>query len=419
MRLKTILNKCIKYKSFVFIKSRFSNDKKSIIITVKSRSNSKPICSKCGNSGSCYDTLGSRLFQHIPFWGFQVYFEYCMRRVNCRHCGRIIVEKVPWADGKNHITHYYAKYLASWAKLISWKEVAERFRTSWQTVGNAVKELVEYGLKNRNIDNITALGVDEVQWHKGHKYLTLVYQIDCGCRRLLWVGKKRTQKTLLRFFFKFNKMDKNFSSRIKVICSDMWKPYLKVIAKKLPEAIHILDKFHIMQKFGKALDKVRASEAKTLQEKGENPVLAKSRWCFLKRKGNLTQKQDFKLKELLNMNLRTVKAYLLKEQFHKFWEYKSPAWAGKFLDSWCKTTMYSRIQPMKDIAKMLRKHKELILNFFRAKKQFNNGIVEGFNRKINLTIRKSFGFRTFEYAEIALYHQIGDLPEPEFTHEFW
>ncbi len=221
MRLKTILNKCIKYKSFVFSIARFSKDMKKIIITVKSRANSKPVCSVCGNPGSGYDTLTAREFQHIPIWGFQVFFLYSMRRVNCRYCNRIIVEKVPWSNDKNHLTHYYAKYLASWAKLISWKEVAERFRTSWQTVAKAVEEIVEYGLKHRNIDGITAIGIDEVQWHKGHKYLTLVYQIDAGCRRLLWIGEKRIQKTLLRFFYQFDKIEKGFASSIKVICSDL------------------------------------------------------------------------------------------------------------------------------------------------------------------------------------------------------
>ncbi len=162
---------------------------------------------------------------------------------------------------------------------------------------------------------------------------------------------------------------------------------MKVIAEKLPQAINVLDRFHVMQKFSKALDKVRAGEARRLKEKGKDPVLSKSRWCFLKRKGNLTDKQSFKLQELLQMNLRTVKAYLLKEQFQDFWEYKSPAWAGKFLDSWCKNAMRSKIDPMKDVAKMLRSHRELILSYFRAKKslQWNCG---GFEPEINLTVRK-------------------------------
>ena len=368
MRLKTILNKCCKFKSFVFTGAKFNEKMDAIIVTISPGVNSKPLCSCCSRPAPGYDTASEpRWFEVIPIWGFHVYFEYQMRRVACPYCQRVVVEKVPWADGKNHLTHYYCKYLADWAKDISWKGVAKRFHTSWQTVCKSVESVVDFGLKHRRIDNVTALGVDEVQWQKGHKYLTLVYQIDHGCRRLLWVGQERTQKTLLKFFYEFNKKDKKFSQRIKFICSDMWKSYLKVIAKKLPDAVHILDRFHIMQKFSKALDKVRAGEARRLKEEGKEPVLVKSRWCFLKRKSNLTGKQEFKLNELLQMNLRSVKAYLLKEQFQKFWEYKSPSWAGKYLDTWCRKTMYSRIGPMKDIAKMLKSHRELILNFFRAK----------------------------------------------------
>ncbi len=176
---------------------------------------------------------------------------------------------------------------------------------------------------------------------------------------------------------------------------------------------------HIMQKFSKALDKLRAAEAKRLKEKGEFPVLAKSRWCFLKRIGNLTTTQKGRLKKLLTMNLKTVRAYLLKEQFHKFWEYNSPTWAGKFLDAWTRQVMYSNIEPMRDVAKMLRRHRELILNYFRVRKRYNNGIVEELNLKMKLTVRKSYGFRSFKVIETALYHQLGDLPEPEFTHDFW
>ena len=221
------------------------------------------------------------------------------------------------------------------------------------------------------------------------------------------------------FFADMAALKSDFAANIEVICSDMWKPYLKIIAKTLPQALNVLDRFHIMQKFGKALDKVRAAEAKRLKAEKQAPVLSKSRWCFLKRKENLTEKQSFKLQELLKMNLRTVKAYLLREQFQKFWAYRSPAWAARFLDQWCHAATHSRIEPMKNLAKMLQNHRELILNYFRAKKQYNSGIVEGMNRKINLTIRKSFGFRTIKIAKTCLYHQLGELPEPQFTHKFW
>ena len=420
MRLTTILNKCCKFKSFVFVKAHFNGKSDSIIVTIEPRKNSKPLCGRCEKVASGYDTSPTlRLFEFIPFWGFHVSFAYRMRRVECHNCQKIVVEKIPWSDGKNHLTHVYMKYLAGWAKEMAWKIVAERFQTSWQTVHKAVRKIVEYGLEHRQIDDVTALGVDEVQYQQGHKYMTLVYQIDKGCRRLLWVGKNRTKKTLRRFFADMWNIDRQFRKNIRVVCTDMWKAYLHVIKEKVPNAINVLDKFHIMQKMGKALDKVRASEAKRLKEEGKEVILKNSRWCFLKRKFNLTKSQKGKLKELVDLNLNIVKAYILKEQFHKFWDYVSPTWAGKFLDNWCELVQESELEPMIKITTMLQAHRDLILNYFIAKKEFNSGIVEGLNRKVNLTVRKAFGFRSFDVMQTALYHQLGKLPEPEFSHEFW
>lgn len=418
MRLRTILNECCDIKPFVFGKATFSSNKDFINVEIRARKGSKPLCSQCGQPGTCYDHLPKRRTQFIPFWGYLIFCVYAMRRVNCKNCG-IKVEKVPWTSGKNALTHYYVNYLASWAKEMAWKIVATRFRTSWQTVYRSVKMVVDFGLANRDFQSVTALGVDEVQYQKGHNYMTLVYQIDHGCRRLIWVGKDRTMKTLRRFYADMWHTDRGFRKRIRVVCSDMWRPYLRVIKEKTPRAIHVLDRFHIMQKFGKALDLIRAQEAKRLKAEGKEVVLKKSRWCFLKRKFNLTKSQKGKLKELVALNYGIIKAYLLKETFHKFWEYKSPTWAGKFLDNWCELAEAENLEPMNRITTMLKSHRELILNYFRAKKQFNSGIVEGLNRKVNLTIRKAYGFKSFEIMQTALYHQLGKLPEPKFTHEFW
>jgi len=124
------------------------------------------------------------------------------------------------------------------------------------------------------------------------------------------------------------------------------------------------------------------------------------------------------LAEVVKHNLRSVRAYLLKEEFQFFWDYVSPYWAGRFLDAWCAKVMRSKIEPMKKVAKMLRSHRTLLLNWFRAKGQLSSGVVEGFNTKVKLTTRKSFGFRTHRGMEIALYHALGDLPEPKTTHKF-
>ena len=199
----------------------------------------------------------------------------------------------------------------------------------------------------------------------------------------------------------------------------MWKPYLDVIREHCAQALHILDRFHIVAKMNKALDEVRAGEARQMAYDGDEPLLKKSRWCVLKRKTNLTGPQKVRLRELLRYNLRTVRAYLLKEHFQQFWEYTSPTWAGLFLDFWCTQTMRSRIEPMKKIARTLRAHRALLLNYFKARKQFSSGVVEGLNNKAKVTMRKSYGFRTFRILELALYHSLGKLPEPELTHEFF
>jgi transposase len=163
---------------------------------------------------------------------------------------------------------------------------------------------------------------------------------------------------------------------------------------------------------------VRAAEAKRLARDGYEPVLKHSRWCLLKRPENLTDKQTVKIKEILQYNLQSVRAYLHREDFQRFWEYGSPGWAVRFLEEWCTRVMRSKIAPMKKVARTLRKHQPLILNWFKAKGTISAAVVEGLNNKVKLTMRKAYGFRTQKAIELALYHNLGALPEPEFTHEF-
>jgi len=417
MLLKSILNRIQLHHGFVYGSICLVEKEARLLleIEIRPRKGSRAICSVCGKPGPGYDTLKIRRFEFVPLWGIAVFFLYAMRRVDCPCCG-IKVERVPWAEGKNHLTTTYAWFLAKWAKRLSWKETADAFQTKWDNVFRSVKMAVAWGLANRNLDNITAIGIDEICWKKNvSKFLTLVYQIDNGCKRLLWIGKDRTKKTLLSFFEEFGP---ERSATLRFVCTDMWKPYLLVVAEKAGQALNILDRFHIMSHMNKAIDKVRATEVKTLKAKGEKAVLTGSRWCLLKRPENCTGSQITKLQELVAINLKTVRAYLLKEDFQRFWDYKSVWWATKFMDDWCNRTMRSRIDPMKKIARMLRSHRSLILNWFRAKEQIALGTVEGLNNKAKVTTKKAYGFKNFEVIKLALYHTLGDLPEPLGTHTF-
>jgi transposase len=416
LQLITILNRCHRFPGFVYHQARFSPDHKSIDIAVRPRKGSSAVCSRCHQPGPGYDQLAERRFEFIPFWGFLVFLLYSMRRVNCRRCAAVVVEEVPWSDGKRTLTRAYMLFLARWARKLSWKETAEAFRTSWEKVFDAVEYVVAFGLEHRVLGQIDAIGVDEIQYAKGHKYLTLVYQIDLGVTRLLWVGRERTIESFQGFF---TMIGGEIASKIVFVCSDMWKPYLKVIREHCSGALHILDRFHIVANMNKALDEVRAAESRRIAFEGRIPVLKKSRWLLLKRGNNLQTEQRFRLRDLLRYNLKTVRAYLLKEAFQQLWDYNSATWAGKFLDEWCRQVMRSRIDPMKKIARSLRDHRELILNYFRAQKLLSSGVVEGLNNKAKVTMRKSYGFRTFRCLELALYHSLGKLPEPESTHDFF
>jgi len=418
-----LLNRVHPVKGFAYGKAQMVEDRKQPngvrpAVEVRSRRGSCGICDGCGRPAPAHDRLVERRFAFVPLWGIAVTLLYAKRRVNCRGCRTIQAERVPWADGKRPIAKAYECFLARWARRLSWKEAADTFWVSWECVFRSVKAAVAHGLAHRDLSGIEAIGVDEVAYAKGHRYATLVYQLNGESRRLLHVVEGRTTKSLLSFFRMLRKAQIDAAETIHSVCSDMWKAYLKVIRKKLPDAIHILDRYHIVANLNKALDKIRAGEARQLNAEGYEAHLHQTRWCFLKRKQNLTAKQRLRMRDVLKYDLKTVRAYLKIQAFQLLWEYKSPTWAGKFLDAWCDDVMRSRLEPLKSVAKSLRKHRQLILNWFVAKKQHNSGIVEGLNANVKLRFRKAYGFRTFDAIEVALYHQLGALLLPETAHRF-
>ena len=416
MQLQTILNRVERYKSFVYKTVAWDENSQRLTlrVQVEHRSNGRPVCSGCGQVRPGYDRLPEREWEFVPLWQISVLLVYAMRRVECPTCG-VVVEQVPWGNGKCRQTWTYRWFLARWAKRLSWQQVADVFHTSWDSVYRAVRFAVAWGLVHRQTSDVVAIGVDEIQWKRGHFYLTLVYQIDARVRRLLWVGQRRTEDALNQFF---DLLGDDILPTLQYVCSDMWQQYVKVIQQRASRALHVLDRYHIMAKMNKAIDEIRAGEARRMKADGYEPVLKHSRWCLLKRPENLTDKQTVKLRELVQYNLCVVRGYLLREDFQRFWEYRSPVWATRFLREWCTRVMRSKLEPMKKIARSLREHEDLLINWFRAKGEISAGVVEGFNNKAKLAMRKSYGFRTPKGIETALYHQLGALPEPNFTHEF-
>lgn len=417
MHLKTLLNLVEEHKGFVFCHARMGTDKDGgmrIEFPVRARSNSRALCSGCGKQRPTHDHLTERTFEFVPLWGIPVVLLYTMRRVMCIDC-KVKVERVPWAAGKSPITHTFALFLANWGKSLSWQEVAQRFGVNWRQVFESVRFVVEWGLLHRDLSGVSAIGIDEVQFGKGQQYLTVVYQLCGPIRRLLYVGKKREAASLSSFL---DDMGEEWCGNITHVCTDMWRAYLKVVEERLLNAVHILDRFHIVKLLNEAVDDVRKQEATQLRKQGVD-LLKGLKYVFLKRPENLTDNQQKLLNAVLNKRwLASVRAYLWKEKFQLFWEYDSPYWAQRYLRRWCKGAMRSRLTPLKKYVKTIRRHEPLIMNWFIAKKTYSSGAVEGMNRKINLVTRKSYGFKNYEVLKIALFHTLGHLPEPKSTHRF-
>ena len=422
MTIKTLLRRVQELRGFMIQSVRLVRHRGKEVIEVRLGPDPrvKRRCSCCGKPGRVHDKLSERRWAFVPLWGISVDLLYVPRRVMCPDGGPK-VEAMPWNRGKHPYAVAYMLFLARWARRLSWKETARVFGTSWDAVYRSVAWVVEWGLANRVLDCVLSLGIDELHWGRGKKsanFVTLIYQIDAGARRLLWIGHRRTEATLRRGFNELEKAHKGFLAGLQVVCSDMWKPYLKVIAQRAGWALNVLDPFHIAQHLNLAVDNVRRGEQGRLRGKAAKTAVKRGRFLLLKRGTRVRGKAREKLRAILGSMQATSRAWELKESFRQFWRYRSETSAAAFLREWITRALRTRLEPMKRVARMLRHHEELLLNYFRAKRQFTNAVTEGLNHKAGVALARSFGHRSFKVLQLVLYHTLGALPEPPQTHKF-
>ena len=415
MRVETLLNHMEHYKGFVYEACELNRDADVLEVLVRERAGTRVSCPRCGMRCTVYDHLPPRRYRGVPLRMLEVVLVYSPRRADCPSCGPH-AEQVPWAEGKSPLTKSYAWFLARWAKRLPWNKVAGIFGCGWHQVCEAVRQAVDWGLEHRDLTGVRSIGVDEIYFGVKSKYQTLVYQLCSAKPRLLFVAEGHKEGALSGIL---KEQGEAWCANIEHVCSDMWRAYLKSVAKLLPNAMHILDRFHIEAKLNEAVDKVRRAESAELAGKGF-VILKNLRYAFLKRPDNLTDKQREGLQKIVNKrSLKTVRAYHWKESFRLFWEYEQPHAASKYLRRWCRGANKSRLKPIKAFVKTLRRHEDLILNWFRAKKRFSSGVVEAMNRGAGLVSNLARGFRNPEIRRIALFHALGDLPmPPEYTHRF-
>ena len=314
-----------------------------IEISVEAHAGLPAKCSRCLKPAPGYDRLGERFWLFVPLWGLVTWFVYAARRVQCAEHG-VVVEHLPWSGGKRPVTIAMMCFLSRWARRLSWRETARAFGTSWECVYRSVEWFVQWGLAHRKLEGVQAIGVDEIHWGKRQRadnFLTVIYQIDQHCRRLLWVGRRRTQATLRRGLAA---LGTEVVGGLRFVCSDMWRPYLNVLAARAGQALHVLDRFHITLHLNQAVDQVRRAETGRLRAaaSAQAAQLKDMRWKLLRRGSRVRGKARQQLNALVRSKLATARAWILKETFQHFWSYRSLTWAGYFLDYWTERALRSR-----------------------------------------------------------------------------
>ena len=329
LEVKTVLNRIQRFVGFIYssVQMRGSGGSLRIEARLQPHRGIQGKCASCLRPSPGYDQLPERRWLFVPMWGIVCHFFYRPRRVECAEHG-VAVEHIPWSRGKRPVTTAMMGFLARWARRLSWRETAKTFQTSWEAVYHSVEWFVTWGLGQRVLEGVGSIGIDEIHWGQGKRadsFLTVIYQIDGHCRRLLWVGRRRTKATLQRGL---KELGPQVLSGLRYICSDMWQPYLSVMAKEAGQALHILDRFHIVSHLNKAVDEVRRAESTRLRGKPLAAKLKKMRWKLLRRGRRVRGRARARLQGLLASKLATGRAWQLKESFDHFWNYTTMWWGG-------------------------------------------------------------------------------------------
>ena len=351
-----------------------------------------------------HDVRQQREWRDLSMRKLPLILRYHPRRVDCPRCG-VRVEDFPWAEAWARVTTALSNAVATLARELSWKGTAREYGLNWKSVAAIVKRAVQYGLRHRRRPPVHVIGIDEVSRRKGQVYLTVVYDLER--RVLLWAGDGRTEEAVRRFFTE--ELGRQRCGTLRVVCMDMWAPYIKLVREHARNAQILFDRFHIVQHLNEAVEEVRRSLWRELSVK-QRATFKGTRWLLLKNPWNLRPDQKERLSTMVKWNTPLVRAWYLKESFQLFWTYRQPWRAEQYLRKWMNSAIRSRLDPFKKFVRLLRSHLDGILPWTRLR--LSNGAVEGMNNKIKSISHRAFGFRSAEHFIAAIYHCCAQLPLP-------
>lgn len=354
-----------------------------------------PRCSRCGRRVSGYDQREGRLWRHLDFAGIAVFLQYSLRRVNCTRCG-IVVEKVPWNDDvASRFTEDFEVQVAYLAQRSDKTTIENMFAITWRTVGRIIERVMKRERPNDLLEGLEVIGVDELSYRKGHRYITLV--VDHRHGRLVWGKEGKSAKTLAAFF---DELGQERCQAITVVTIDMSEAYINAVRAALPHAQIVFDRFHVQKLVTDALDKTRRQEWQRLRasdQPGDDPRdIKKLRWALLKNPWDLDSSETERLSALPRRNARLYRAYLLKESFADILDRRQPNVVKHKLEQWLAWACRSRLPAFVRVARTIRRHLDDIVAYIRVRQ--TNGLLEGLNTKARLITRRAYGFHSAEAA---------------------
>jgi transposase len=356
----------------------------------------KPRCSGCGKVRPIFNTLKSRYWRHLDFGGVRIYLEYCPRRVNCTTCG-VVEEKVPWSD--EPISRFTLDFEESVGYLVQHCDktsVQKTFGISWRTVGRIVERVYKRHRPVDPLEGLKNIGVDEISYRKGHRYLTIVSNHDTG--RIVWAKKGKSSDTFAEFF---KELGKDRCEQVEIVSMDMGEAYIKTAREYIPQAQIVFDRFHVQRLVSDAVDETRKEEWRQLKSisKDDAQEIKGLRYVLLKNPWNLSAVECDRLSNLPKENMRLYRAYLLKESFASILDRRQPNVARRKIVEWLSWASRSKLPAFVKAARTIRGHLDDIIAYIRF--QVTNAVSEGLNNKVRLLTRRAFGFHSSK-ATIAM-----------------
>jgi transposase len=326
---------------------------------------------------------------------------YAPKEIHCPTHGRI-QEEIPWALAYSRITYRLEWRLCALCQIMTQKAAAEMLKMPSSTLSDLLHRIINRVRDGHKIRGLVTLGVDEISFLKGHKYATLVYDLDRS--RVLWVGLGKGRETIDRFFKEC--LSKGQRARIRWASCDMSRAYTEAIKYHCPNATLVIDRFHVVKALNEAADEVRKDEWRALDAHGRKAIKG-LRWLLSMHSRNRSKGQSRFLNSLRNSNRRIHRAWVLKDEFEHFWNYRYRASAEKFLKRWITAALRSRIPSLRRFVGTLRNHFENILAFID--RNLTNAVGEGLNRIVKLVKNRASGYRNLDNFADMIYLTVGDL----------